>query len=215
MLVRVNYIWCSFFFFFLSCVERQSKENEILIDTMVVVELSKLEHLLHMRTDSVMEYYDLSHDSLTVMPDLSEYIIKSLDLSYNHIDTLPVSRLPKGLKSLNISHNALRGFLNIIREAETSLAIPILHTIDISNNFLTEVRLAMPSLKRVNISNNNIRYFEAGMTNYFYDYINMSNNPRLSNVALFKPSQVDTIIHDGIRNDEPLIYYFDVPLIIP
>ena len=32
-----------------------------------------------------MDYYDLSGDSLTEFPDLSRYVIRSLDLSYNRL----------------------------------------------------------------------------------------------------------------------------------
>ena len=71
-------------------------------------ELTKLERLYRIRPDSVMKSYDLSNDSLTEFPDLSRYVISSLDLSYNLLDTIIPERLPLGIERLNVSHNKIR-----------------------------------------------------------------------------------------------------------
>ena len=60
-----------------SCTERKAETPE--------PDSGKLEILRHVRPDSVMDYYDLSGDSLTEFPDLSRYVIRSLDLSYNRL----------------------------------------------------------------------------------------------------------------------------------
>lgn len=52
-----------------------------------------------------MDYYDLSNDSIVTFPDLSGYIIKSLNLSGNLLDTLVIDFLPQKIENLNLSHN--------------------------------------------------------------------------------------------------------------
>ena len=64
-----------------SCKQEQKPEP-------VPEELTKLERLYRIRPDSVMKHYDLSNDSLTEFPDLSRYVISSLDLSHNLLDTI-------------------------------------------------------------------------------------------------------------------------------
>lgn len=65
-------------------------------------ELTKLETLFLLPYDSVMDYYDLSNDSIVNFPDLSAFTIKSLDLSYNLLETINPFFLPKGVERLNL-----------------------------------------------------------------------------------------------------------------
>src|SRR5690554_5088427 len=78
------------------------------IEVVEEVKLSKLEQLMLLPRDSVMDYYNLSNDSISDFPDLSDYTIKSLDLSYNLLDTAIVDYLPREIVILNLSNNSFR-----------------------------------------------------------------------------------------------------------
>lgn len=113
----------SFLLLFVSCNWEFQKGN-------TDREWTKLEKLMTLSVDSIMDSYDLSNDSLTQIPDLSKYTIKSLDLSSNLLDTLIVEFLPKGIKELNLSRNKCP---NIdIRKG----SMPSLKTLDVSFNLL-------------------------------------------------------------------------------
>ena len=99
----INILLLSLLLFSCTTSTKQSEEE------IVEVKLTKLEELLLLPTDTVMDYYDLSNDSISEFPDLSSYTIKSLNLSYNQLDTLIVDYMPKGIISLNLSHNELEG----------------------------------------------------------------------------------------------------------
>ena len=87
-------------FLLLSCGMMSKKE---VTDQPPRNELTKLETLFLLPYDSVMDYYDLSNDSIVNFPDLSALTIKSIDLSYNLLEknTIP------SLKELDISYNAV------------------------------------------------------------------------------------------------------------
>ena len=104
-----------------SCTERKAETPE--------PDSGKLEILRHVRPDSVMDYYDLSGDSLTEFPDLSRYVIRSLDLSHNLLDTLPSGYLPRGLERLDLSYNRLAGEVKL-----DSCPFPVLRELDLSHN---------------------------------------------------------------------------------
>ena len=73
---NIGYVF--FFFFLISC--KVGNKNKV-VELPVVEELTKLEKLFLLPQDSVMDYYDLSNDSIVAFPDLSGYIIKSINLS--------------------------------------------------------------------------------------------------------------------------------------
>ena len=110
-------------------------------------ELTKLERLYRIRPDSVMKHYDLSNDSLTEFPDLSRYVIASLDLSLNQLDTIIPERLPLGIEWLNLSHNRLKGRLWI-----EDGSMPTLRELDLSHNSLKNVSIG-EDLYRIIVSN--------------------------------------------------------------
>lgn len=89
------------------------RENKKIIEqkTEPTKELSKLEQLLTLPVDSIINFYDLSKDSIREFPNLSRYTIKSLDLSHNAIDTLIADFLPKGIEKLDVSYNQFRSSL--------------------------------------------------------------------------------------------------------
>ena len=81
------FILVSLVFLLASCKREREPQS-------VPEKLTKLERLYRIRPDSVMKSYDLSNDSLTEFPDLSRYVIASLDLSHNLLDTIILERLP-------------------------------------------------------------------------------------------------------------------------
>lgn len=168
----------------------------------------KLEQLILLPRDSVMDYYDLSNDSIFDFPDLSGYTIKSLDLSYNLLDTVIVNYLPKEIVSLNLSNNLLVGFLWFKLDDDWRPDWKKLYDettireIDLSHNKLTRVLIVFP-LRKIVLSYNNMRYVE--FSHFNIEYIDISNNPNLSNVVQFDPYVIDTIIRDNIANDKELV----------
>lgn len=71
--------------FLLSCHAGSKKGT---LEYVSVKKLTKLEHLFLLPSDSVMNAYDLSNDSIVSFPDLSAYTIKTLNLSGNLLDTI-------------------------------------------------------------------------------------------------------------------------------
>ena len=181
------------------------------IEIVEVEKPSKLEQLLLLPRDSIMDYYDLSNDSISDFPDLSDYTIKSLDLSHNQLDTVIVDFLPKEIVTLNLSNNLLRNILRLEFDHKKELALTeemklyektMLREMDLSHNRLTGVNIWF-HLRRINISHNDITYINFSHRNI--EFIDISNNPNLSNVVQFDPYVIDTIIRDNIANDKELV----------
>ncbi|RNC63394.1 hypothetical protein [Proteiniphilum sp. X52] len=161
-------------------------------------EPGKLELLLTFPVDTVIDFYDLSNDSIREFPDLSGYTIKSLDLSHNEIDTFIVDFLPAGIEKLNLSYN-------LLREVITPEIKPYnnLKEIDVSHNQISFVYIAEP-IRKINASHNELTSISFSHKNI--EYVDVSYNPNLSNVVGFDPYKIDTVIHNNIANNRKLIY---------
>ena len=190
-----------------SCTGKEQKkqfENEVVEKE----KLSKLEQLMLLPRDSVMVYYDLSNDSISEFPDLSDYTIKSLDLSYNLLDTIIVNYFPKEMVSLDLSNNLLNGFLWLKIDDDERLDWKKLYNettlreINLSHNNLSKILITFP-LRKIVVSYNDMTYVEFNHGNI--EYLDISNNPNLSNVIQFDPYVIDTIIRDNIANDKELV----------
>lgn len=194
---------------FFSC--KNIQKQEVAKNQQPAKELTKLEQLYLLPKDSVYEFYDLSNDSIKEFPNLSEYSIKKLDLSHNQIDSLVQNRLPKGIEKLNLSNNFLSDYFRF-EKMESLKELNISHnkisyfygTISIKNN--NKKYLEQSPVKRLNIRNNDLEHISFGGNNM--NFLDISNNPKLSNEVFFDPKYVDTIIRDNIANKKPLIYYF-------
>lgn len=162
-----------------------------------VKELTKLEKLLLLSHDSVMNHYDLSNDSIMCFPDLSAFAIKSLDLSYNLLDTLKPHFLPKELEKLNLSHNLYCGFI-LIKEGD----IPFLKELNISYNALNRIDIAAP-LYRVIVSNNDLSYID--LNHKHIQYLDISYNSDISERVSFEPLRIDTIVRNGVADGKRLL----------
>ncbi len=175
--------------------------------------LSKLEQLKQLPKCTVLNHYDLSNDSISEFPNLSAYKIKSLDLSYNQIDSIIVDYLPKGLVKLNLSHNKLKSIfvfeLNEDLNFETELKLykkATIKELDISYNNLKKIYIGF-DLRKLIIAYNDIIHIN--LSQGCLEYIDISNNPHLSNIVNFQPKKVDTIKRENIANKKELIYYDD------
>jgi hypothetical protein len=159
--------------------------------------LTKLEKLLLLPQNSVLLSYDLSNDSLMTFPDLSGYSIKFLDLSHNLLDTIIVDNLPKELERLNLSYNQYKGDLQI--EEKT---IPYLKEIDMSHNDLKEIYISEP-LYRILLSYNDL--IVACFNHKNLCYLDVSYNCNMPSEVCFEPTEIDTVIRDGVVEGERLL----------
>lgn len=203
----INIILLSLLFFYCT----QTSGNKQTEEEIVEVKLTKLEELLLLPTDTVMDYYDLSNDSIIDFPNLSDYTIKSLDLSYNQLDTVIVDFLPKGIITLNLSHNSFCEIFRFIIDPQWQLHFDerkkmyedaTIREIDLSHNKLTGIDIGFP-LRKIVVSHNDIIYTDFSHGNI--EYLDISHNPNLSNVVQFDPNVIDTIIRNNIANDKELI----------
>ena len=155
----------------------------------ILSNFSKLEQLRHVRPDSVMDYYDLSGDSLTEFPDLSMYVIRSLDLSHNQLDTIIPERLPLGLEWLDMSHNRMEGKWIMKRHSMSTLK-----GLDLSHNRLYAVNIQTDfPLQRLTLAYNRLDY------DVFLSephYLDISYNRNLARLVRFHPERTDTLVCD-------------------
>ena len=206
---------------FFSC--RQTQEPQPIPE-----ELTKLERLYRIRPDSVMKYYDLSNDSLTEFPDLSRYVITSLDLSHNLLDTIIPERLPLGIEWLNLSHNRLDTIiperLPLTLEERLDLShnrlegelevkegsMPVLRELDLSYNKLEGISVRERSLRRLILAHNNL--YERVEAYNLLDYLDVSYNEylHLSKKPFPGKGETDTFLVEGTQIKEE-----DIPLLLP
>jgi Leucine-rich repeat (LRR) protein len=142
----------------------------------------------------------------TLLPDFLPKEIRQLDLSFNRLnylynqpdDTLARFFLPPTLSKLDLSHNQLSDFF-MMRNKEEG---PSLSELNLSYNRLIYIGISL-QIRKIDASNNDLLnigiYHENNLK-----YVNVSDNPRLSNRVNFDPSKVDTLIRHNIANDKPL-----------
>ena len=170
--------------------------------------LSKLEQLYRICPDSVMEFFDLSNDSLTEFPDLSRYVIRSLNLSHNLLDTVIPERLPLGIEKLDLSYNCFRDTLEIgdvLRDEKNIpippfriIVIPTLADLDLSHNSLRYLLVWGSLLRRLDVSHND----SLDDINISRDlqYLDVSYDRNLGRLA-FDPRRIDTLVQEGIDRE--------------
>lgn len=195
------YTWFALIIFLISCKKEEhtislkpiKKEKSV---SEIISELNKSDTILHL---------DLSHKKLDSLPDLSKFLIKSLDLSYNNLDTIPLSYLPLTLKKLKCTNNNLTQFLarnyknSYIPELKSYHNSDLnLEEIDLSNNQLKNVIIKTLSIeknkilpKKIIVSNNKIENIGV---NDNINYLDISNNPNIKPEVLFDVEKIDTLI---------------------
>ena len=188
---------------FISCDKKNSNPEKVYTGLKIP---SKLEKLLSLQQDTVLDYYDLSNDFLTEFPDLSAYTIRSLNLSHNYLDTVIIDYWPKGLERLNLSYNYITKF-------PSSDSSRYLKELNLSHNYIEEFGPYF-FIDRLDLSFNRLVYIFFYWSYYHYyrnkklpknmSYLNISNNPDLNNKVMFVPFMVDTIIHENIANKKKI-----------
>ena len=213
---KIHFIFMAIFLF--SCtnnrnnsIEQLDEPIEIVEKEKVIVPLSKLNALLLLPQDSIIEHLDLSNDSINFFPNLSSRTIKSLDLSHNQIDTFIIGFLPKGIERLNLSFNLLRHFdIGGLRVRDRN-RVSALTELNLSNNNLTGWFTATQApIRKLNLSHNDLTgvfftCFICARENsgiWRVNYFNISHNPRLSSVLDLPYIVVDTLIRNDIADND-------------
>jgi len=200
-----------FVFLLVSLISCKKEEKNISVPIVLDVRKEKTidEILLELSTKDTIHQLDLSNKKLDSLPDLSIYKIESLDLSFNNLDTIPLSRLPLTLKKLKCTNNNLK---KIIITNYKNSPIPILkpyhnsdlnlEEIDLSYNKLnvvtTKTFTNQKTLRKVIIlSNNNIEHL--GLEENL-EYLDVSNNLSLPSLVLFNIDKIDTLLQTNNPN---------------
>lgn len=203
------------FTFLFSCIDQKKQQQE---EFLPEKNLSKLEQLMLLPKDSVIKHYDLSNDSIMEFPDLSDFTIKCLDLSHNLIGTLIMKYLPKEIEKLDLSYNLLNNIFDFQFELDSAQEDTLnkmdkynalekinrshsIREINISHNNITRVYIS-PDLYRIIATHNDLKNIKFSHRNI--KYIDISDNPNLSNVVAFDPNVIDTVISNNIANNKKL-----------
>ena len=224
---KIYFIFVLLFLF--SCTNNRSttsseKSDEVVVmeEEQVIVPLTKLNALLLLPPDSLIKHVDLSNDSLSFFPDLSNRRIKSLDLSHNQIDTVIIAFLPQGIERLNLSFNLLRSFNTAHIEADTGWSwqeevadiegkMSALTELNLSNNHLIWSFMSRQApIRRLNISHNDLTGIFLGCCicaknnngEWHINYLNVSyNNSRMDALGLLYYVVVDTLIRNNFSGN--------------
>lgn len=208
-------------FFLLILLLISCKKEEKIVPKQIIQDVKKeksiVEILSELNKKDTIKYLDLSHKNLENLPDLSFYKIESLDLSFNNLDTIPLSKLPLTLKKLKCTNNQLTNFglyystkaMGLKKDYNNSSIN--FEELNLSYNrlkhFNYNYRDEKSNLRKVIISNNEL--FQIQISTKTLNYIDISNNKKLSNIVDFD-LKIDTIIRNNIKNDLPL--ELDIPL---
>ncbi|CAM4086554.1 MULTISPECIES: hypothetical protein [Flavobacterium] len=196
----------------ISCKKKERvTSNQILSETKK--EKSVAEILSELSTKDTINHLDLSNKKLNTLPDLSIYKIESMNLSFNNLDTIPLSKLPLSLKKLKCTNNNLKKFIcTNYKMSPIKVLIPYhnsdlnLEEIDLSFNQLNAVTIKTIAdkansknikLRRVILSNNTIEYL--GLNDNL-EYLDVSNNPNLPSEVNFTIKTIDTLLQKNNTN---------------
>lgn len=147
---------------------------------------------------------NLTNKELTEIPNIADYKIKYLNLSNNNIEFYDESKLPIGLKEINLANNSLKGKIQINKN---------LKKINVSYNKI-DTLFIKHCVDSVNASNNNLTiigfdcFVEKEMS-----YLDISNNTQLSSELRFNPRLFKNINRNNIKNNAPLRWSFESVII--
>jgi len=170
----------------------------------IISELSTTDTILHL---------DLSHKKIDNLPDLSSYKILSLDISFNNLDTIMLSKLPSTLTKLNASNNNLSSFSSLNYKCNTNVSFKThtnsnlnLKEINLSNNNLKIFKIqtfenrkigVKNQLRKINLSNNKLEQLQ--FTGYI-EYLDVSNNINLPSENHYIIDRIDTLLQKNNKN---------------
>jgi len=179
--------------------------------------------LSRLNSRDTIDVLDFSHKNLKMLPDLSAYKVKKLNISYNDLDTLPMKNLPHYLVVLDASHNKIGKGLNFINVKWETKKIKNnvsrhLREVDLSYNKLVGVTFYLSNagaeIDRIVLSNNNLERLELDFSKKI-SYLDISDNTKLSNEVAFDLELIQNIRHDNIANDKPLEFIKKKRVYIP
>lgn len=201
-----------FLLLILSLISCKKEETKVALES-VKEEKSVTEIISELSKSDTITHLDLSHKKLDSIPDLSMFLIESLDLSYNNLDTLILNKLPLSLKKLKCTHNNLKKFIATNYKNSSIPELIPYHTsdikfkeIDLSFNKLNVVVIKTFTnpkdmknvlLRKVILSNNNIEELDL---NDNVDYLDVSNNPNLPKEVNFSIKKIDTLLQKNNLN---------------
>jgi hypothetical protein len=94
----------------------------------------------------------LTKTGLTGLPEIQLVGINFLDLTDNHIPSIPAGWLPSSLETCNFSNNRLKKF------SLKGMKLPVLEDMDLSANSISELELGdLPKIDRLNLSENQLK----------------------------------------------------------
>lgn len=175
-------------------------DNKISIAHSDYKPLNKLTIFLSQQKDSIISFLDLSNDSIRSFPDLSAYTICELDISYNLIDTLDWKLLPKGIRTLNISHNKLKelhlGYYECAFDIGSSYVSTSIKKLNCSYNIITRFFFAgEPDTLLIN--NNDLVVFEVVGPETKTKYLDVSDNNDYFHHS--RVNKAEVLKYDGIK----------------
>ncbi|MFD2909762.1 hypothetical protein ACFSX9_13575 [Flavobacterium ardleyense] len=194
-----------------SCIKEKKEIEDPNISSEVFKKKNVEEILVTLNQRQIIDSLDLSNQNLDVLPDLSKYQIKVLNISYNYLDSIPLNYLPKKIEKLKANNNRIKLF-EIFNSAK-SFGLDLksnntkinLNEIDLSYNKLTNFNISFLDqnckLEKINISNNELVQIQISCSSV--RYLNISNNIKLSN-EIDIDINIDTIIRNNIKNNLPI-----------
>ena len=159
--------------------------------------------------------YILTNDELSRMVDTNdEWIMSHTGIKTRHIlkgegigssymgaravinllDTIVIDNLPKKLERLNLSFNRYKGDLQIKKKS-----IPYLKELDMSHNDLQAIYIH-EALYRILLSYNDLTI--ACFNHENLRYLDISYNLHMPSEVCFEPTQIDTVIREGVAEGE-------------
>ncbi|KGO90207.1 hypothetical protein [Flavobacterium suncheonense] len=140
------------------------------------------------KTDTLYKL-DLSNRNFKSQPDLSEFTILDLDLSHNKIAHFEEKKLPKGIYTLNISHNKLSRNI-IIREKRN------FKKLDFSFNKIEVFYYQNGISQNLNLSDNRLKDLQMAQYNKkLADTLNVANNKDLETKSWYFPQFYNHLVN--------------------
>lgn len=186
--------------FLFSCNSNNAQENKK--SQSVEQILSKL------NTRDTIQLLDLSYKNIKELPDLSRFKVKKLNISHNDLDTLIMNNLPTYLVDLDASYNKIKNALkfsfsvDVFGFEELDNISKYITNINLSNNKIAEVSFLLykTNIKRIVLSENNLNDIFLYMNGGKLNYLDVSDNPKLSNI-----STINYVIIEEIKSDKNTI----------
>lgn len=202
-MLRNPFLSLIFLCFMFSCTSNSAQGNK---NTKSVEQiLSKLD------SRDTIPLLDLSYKNIKELPDLSRFKVRKLNISHNNLDTLVLKNLPTYLVDLDASHNKIKNTFNFVYAVERfgfklkDNISKYIKQINLSNNEIEGISFLLykTEIKRIVLSNNNLDNVTLFMNGKKLNYLDVTNNPKLSNIGTIDLVRIDTLKSNSIAIDAP------------